>query len=173
MLIDPKIYTAGKTWAAHWFRPLKDQFNINARWIDIQSVLADENDAIPNESHADEEYKRRIWDKGCKVDCMTCDMMIMACHPDDGNMHSGSLVELGHVTSNNRPVYILGTCESVEPVGNSDRAWRSQACVHWFPEVDVKDPLALEMAFLHCVGHYRDNYAAQYIGRRIAERKIA
>ena len=39
MMIDPKIYTAGKTWAAHWFRPLKDQFNINARWIDIQDIL--------------------------------------------------------------------------------------------------------------------------------------
>jgi hypothetical protein len=72
-------------------------------------------------------------------------------------------------------IYTAGKtwAESVEPVGNSDRAWRSQACVHWFPEVDVKDPLALEMAFLHCVGHYRANYASQFIARRIARSKVA
>ena len=154
-MIDPKIYTAGKTWAAHWFRPLKDHFDINARWIDIQDVLEDENDTVPDEVHADEELSGAFGTKQ-QVDCMTCDMMILACHRDDGNTHSGSLVELGHVTSNNRPVYIIGTCESVEPVGNSDRAWRSQACVHWFPSYNVKNPAALKLAVERCVAHYRE-----------------
>lgn len=173
MKIHPEIYTAGKTWAAHWFRPLKDQFNIIARWIDVQDVLKDESDIIPDEIHADEEYKRRIWDEGCKVDCTVCDMMILACHPDDGNTHSGSLVELGHVTANNRPVYILGTCESVEPSDNSDRAWRSQACVHWFPEYNVKNPAELRLGFEHCVAHYRKNYVGQYLARRVIRKEVA
>ncbi len=167
---DIKIYTAGKTWAAHWFRALKSDFNINANWIDFDDVLANRDDTFSEEMHADEIYKQKIWDDGCKVDCMSCDMMILACHPDDGESHSGSLVELGHVTSNNRPAYILGTCSSIEAIGHSDRAWRSQKCVFWFPKINPEDPEELRAGFDLAVSHYKATYRPQWFGKNIAQK---
>ena len=88
--------------------------------------------------------------------------MIMACHPDDGNNHSGSLVELGHVTGAGKPAYILGTCQSVEPIGNSDRAWKSQAIVHHWPEYDPSDPAQMLEGFKRVISHYRKHYSEQW-----------
>jgi nucleoside 2-deoxyribosyltransferase len=156
-----KIYTAGKTWAAHWFKQVRDSegFNVNARWIDFQQVLSSFDDTHSEEVLNDEETKQDLWDNGCKIDCLNCDMMVMACHPNDGDKHSGSLVELGHVTAFNKPVYIFGTCASVEPVGHSDRAWKAQRVVHHWPEYDVTDPRQLAEAMWRAVYHYQENYA--------------
>tara|TARA_Y100000034_G_scaffold113340_1_gene148264 strand:+ start:4361 stop:4867 length:507 start_codon:yes stop_codon:yes gene_type:complete len=152
------IYSAGKTWAGHGFRDMREQgFNINARWIDVQDLLSGPSDSFAPEIHANEAYKREIWDNGCKVDCLACDMMLLYCSPEDGNTHSGSLVELGHVTALGKPVYIIGTCESVEPVGNSDRAWKSQKIVTHWPE--ITDMLT---GFRKAVRHYQRNYRAQW-----------
>ena len=156
------IYSAGKTWMAADFRKLRDRhgFNINARWIDIQQALTGPDDIFPDEVHADEEYKREIWDNGCKVDCLNADMGILVARPEDKNMHSGSLVELGHITAFNKPMYILGTCESFEPAGNSDRAWKSQECVHFWPE----ETDAIK-GFYKAVGHYQMHYAEQWFDK--------
>lgn len=158
-----KIYTAGKTWTAPEFQKLRDDhgFKVNARWIDFQKVLKGPEDTFAEETHNDEDYKRAIWDDGCKQDCLDCDMGLMFVTPADKNMHSGSLVELGHITAFGKPVYIAGTCESVEPVGNSDRAWRSQSCVYWRPDItDIVE--AGEWA----VEHYNANYAHQWMTNR-------
>lgn len=158
-----KIYTAGKTWAAHWYREMRQHgFNINARWIDIQDVLSGPDDSFPDEIHADEDYKREIWDNGCKIDCLTCDMMVLACHPQDGEKHSGSLVELGHVTGAGKPCYILGTCASVEPVGHSDRAWKAQKVVKHWPEFDVSNSEQLLAGMKRAVFHYQRYYEKQW-----------
>lgn len=156
-----KIYTAGKTWAAQWFKRVRDEhgFTVNARWIDFDQVLNSFTDEHSEEVLQDEEAKRELWDNGCKVDCLSCDMMVMACHPNDGDKHSGSLVELGHVTAFNKPVYIFGTCASVEPVGHSDRAWKAQRVVHHWPEYDVSDFDQLSAAMFRAVEHYQQNYA--------------
>ncbi len=152
----PKIYAAGKTWMALPFRIMRNDYgyNIIGRWIDVQDVLVDENDAFSPEIHANEKYKRAIWDDGCKVDCRACDLMILFTEPRDGNMLSGALVELGHVTAWGKPVYIIGTSESVEPVDNSDRAWKSQALVKHWPELDIYQ------GFHRAVNHYLANYSA-------------
>jgi len=158
-----KIYSAGKTWAAPTFQMLRDKHNYNiiARWIDVQKVLKGPEDTFAAETHNDEDYKRKIWEEGCKQDCLNADMGFMFVTPEDGNMHSGSLVELGHITAFGKPVYIAGTCESVEPVGNSDRAWRSQSCVYWRPE--LTDPVT---AIAWAVEHYKTNYTHQWMRNR-------
>lgn len=164
-----KIYGAGKTWAAKTLRELRaDGFNIISRWIDVQDVLTSPTDVFPDEIHNDEQYKREVWELGCKVDCLACDFGFLVAQPEDRNMHSGSIVELGHITAFNKPVYIVGTCESFEPVGNSDRAWKSQSMVyHWR---DLTPGEGIEKA----VAHYRRNYRAQWIQRNIpAVQKLA
>ena len=155
---DISIYGAGKTWAASTLREMRDVhgFNINSRWIDIQDVLQSPTDEFPTEIHADEDYKREIWDNGCKADCLSADMMVLVCSPADGEKHSGSLVELGHVTAFGKPAYIVGTCASVEPVGHSDRAWRSQANVFWWPDLE---PLG---GFSKAISHYQTFFAEQW-----------
>ena len=159
---DVKIYMAGKTWSAHWYREMvKRGFISTARWINEENVLKDATDIMPDSVHQNEGYKRDIWAK-CKTDCFAADMGIIAAHPDDGNMHSGSLVELGHITALDRPVYILGTCASFEPAGDSDRAWKSQPCVYYWPEYDVTNADALEIGMLRAVRHYIENYTDQW-----------
>jgi nucleoside 2-deoxyribosyltransferase len=158
-----KIYSAGKTWVAPVFQDLRDNhgFNIIARWIDVQKVLKGPDDTFAAETHDDEDYKRFIWDEGCKQDCLSADMGLMFTSEQDGNMQSGALVECGHVTAFGKPWYIIGTCESVEPVGNSDRAWRSQSCVYWRP--DISDPVE---GANWAINHYLKNYAHQWLHNR-------
>jgi len=159
-----KIYGAGKTWMAEPLKSIRDDLGLNiiSGWIDYQKVLKGPEDTFAAETHANEDYKRAVWDDGCKPDCLNADMMLMLCKPEDGNMHSGSLVELGHVTAFGKPTYIIGTCESVEPVGNSDRAWRSQSCVYWWPE------LSFEEGAIKAVEHYRENYYNQWYANNIS-----
>lgn len=158
-----KIYTAGKTWAAHWFKGMRAHgFNINAQWIDVQHVLADPTDTFAPEVHEDTALLGEIWEKGCKADCLSADMMILAASPVDGDKHSGSLVELGHVTGQGKPCYILGTCASFEPVGHSDRAFKFQRnCYHW-PEYDVQNPSELLQGFKDAIFHYQRYYERQW-----------
>jgi len=164
---DPLIYTAGKTWSAELFKDMRRiGYNINARWIDIQDTLSSPNDEFNPEIHANEGYKQDIWDNGCKVDCVNCDLGIIFANKHDKNMHSGSLVELGHITASylysgiNKPVYIIGSCESFEPAGNSDRAWRSQKDVFYWPNV------SLVKGFQSAIAHYIANYTSDYHNAR-------
>lgn len=156
-----EIYGAGKTWAAPTLRMIRDDLglNINSRWIDAQQVLQSPDDTFPAEVHENEEYKRYIWNK-CREDCLAADMGFMVCDPADGEKHSGSLVELGHITAFGKPVYIVGTCASVEPTGHSDRAWKSQPWVYWRPELSPVE--GAEWA----IRHYLANYGAQWLANR-------
>lgn len=158
-----KIYGAGKTWAAEALKDLRAQgFNIISRWIDLDGVLKHPGDTFSKEIHENEKLKREIWENGCKKDCITCDLMFMITTPVDKNTHSGTLVETGHVTAFNKPVYIIGTCESVEPVGNSDRAWKSQSIVHHWPNI-TNPTEGIKKSILH----YRRNYRAQWLNRNM------
>ena len=165
------VYGAGKTWAAQVLRELRDNHgvNINSRWIELDGVLTGPEDNFPEEAHTNTEFLREIWDNGCKQDCNNSDMMILIANPEDEAMHSGSLVELGIVSGNDKPVYILGTCESFEPVGHSDRAWKSQVCVYYWPQY-VNDQIRGAMKALD---HYREHYAAQWYNRRVRDRAAA
>lgn len=165
------IYAGGKTWMSDPFRSMRDThgFNVNSSWIDLPHALTGPDDSYTPESHADTKFLGEIWDEGCKLDCFNADLMILATAPQDQNMLSGALVELGHVSAapENRPVYILGTSASVEPAGNSDRAWKYQANVHFWPEyLNKKDRLDLLEGFTAVVRHYRANYAPQWNERR-------
>lgn len=156
-----RIYGAGKTWSAPIHRNLRDVhgFHVISRWIDAQQVLKSPDDEFPPEVHANEAGKRDIW-AICREDCLAADMGLLVCDPADENMHSGSLVELGHITAFGKPVYIIGTCASVEPAGNSDRAWKSQPCVYYWPDMNPVE--GAEAA----LDHYLANYTSQFIANR-------
>ncbi len=160
---EPIIYTAGKTWAAHGFKHMRAQgFNIQARWIDLDGVLLSPDHEFSPEVHEDEEYKRFIWEEGCKIDATACDLTVVRAMPEDGEKHSGSLVEIGHTTASDaytgicKPVYIIGTCPSFEPVGHSDRAWKSQSIVFHYPN------LSLIQGFQTAIAHYIINFERDY-----------
>ena len=157
------IYGAGKTWMASRLKLMRDKynFNINSRWIDVQQVLSGFDDEHPPEIHQDGQYKRTIWDNGCLQDCQSCNYMVLLAHPKDEDKHSGSLVELGIVTGLGKPVFILGTCASFEPIGHSDRAWRSQSLVTWMPEINVMDDIELLAGFRAAYLKYHNNYSIQ------------
>lgn len=157
-----EIYGAGKTWAAAELKRMRDEegFNINSSWIDLEQVLTSPTDEHPKEIHENKDFLREIWDNGCLKDCTSSDMMVLLTTPADGEKHSGSIVELGIITGQNKPVYIIGTCASFEPVGHSDRAWKQQKLVTHWPE--ITDPLE---GFTKAVNHYRRNYRNQWLGR--------
>jgi len=160
----PVIYGAGKTWSAATLRAMRDVhgFNINSRWIDIQVCLASPDDEFSPETLADEEYKQEVWDHGCKVDCVMADLGIMLGTEADKGMHSGSLVELGHITCSElytgirKPVYIIGDCESFRPIGNSDRAWKAQKLVFHYP--DLSPLQGFQTAVAHYIANFEDDY---------------
>ena len=171
---DITIYSAGKTWAAHAFKKMRDDYhyNINARWIDLPQVLANANDTFSPEDLADSELTAGIWDDGCKVDACNADMGILFCSEADKNLHSGSLVELGHLTASShytgirKPVYIVGSRESVRPVGNSDRAWKFQKDVHHFENI-----ADIHIGFSMAIQHYAHNYEQDWkVNQRMRER---
>lgn len=154
------FYTAGKTWQASKFLSLLSKgYNINARWIKHPKVLKSPTDEHDPETHKDENLKRNIWET-CKEDCLNADAGFLYTEPVDGNTLSGALVELGHITGFNKPFYICGTSESIEPVGNSDRAWKSQKCVHILPHINIFE------AMTAACEHYRDIYSWQWNMRR-------
>lgn len=156
-----EIYGAGKTWAAPVLRDIRDNLGlfINSSWIDAQQVLKSPDDEFPPEVHENEDYKRDIW-AACRENCLSADMGLMICDPADGNMHSGSLVEFGHITAFGKPVYIVGTCASVEPAGNSDRAWKSQPWVFHRPDMSPRE--GAEWA----ISHYLANFGGQWLANR-------
>lgn len=156
------IYGAGKTWSAGIIRDLRDNhgFNINSRWIDHSQVLDSPDDEHPPEVHENKQELRNIWDNGCKIDCNHCDMLVMYCQKADGEKHSGSLVEIGIVTGQDKPAYIIGTCISVEPIGHSDRAWKQQKVVQHWPDLSPID------GTYAAIEHYQRHYAAQWNQRR-------
>ena len=157
------IYGAGKTWAAPTLKQMRGKgFNINSRWIDFEQVLASPEDTHAPEIHENHDFLNQIWDQGCKQDCNAADAFVAVATPADGEKHSGSLVELGHVTANGRPAYLLGTCASWEPAGHSDRAWKYQANVHYWPEY-CGDWVA---GFQAVLNHYNANYLDQFYARR-------
>ena len=162
------IYSAGKTWAAPMLKIMRDTFgyNIVARWIDAEQVLATPDSVHPESVHSDENFKRFIWNS-CREDCLIADMGILLCNPVDGEKHSGSLVETGHITAFGKPVYILGTCASVEPVGHSDRAWKSQENIYRWPEY-VGDASIIAEGFERATNHYIKNYSDQWKYRRVS-----
>ena len=160
------IYGAGKTWAAENLRDLRDNhgFNIISRWIDIQHVLKGPEDTFNYES---DEMKSTdlgtLWDKGCKMDSTFCDLNLTLAQEADGEMHSGSLVELGQTSACfayiqiQKPVYVIGSCRSFEQVGHSDRAWKFQRCFHHFPDLDYI--AGAEAA----IKHYQQHYALDWV----------
>ncbi len=164
---DPVIYSAGKTWAAAEFRVMREKgFNIQARWIDLPECLDSPNDEFSPEIHADVAALQDTWDNGCKIDCVMSDLGILFATEVDKGMHSGSLVELGHITASElytgirKPVYIIGSCESFEPVKNSDRAWKAQKLVFHYPD------LSLIQGFQTAIAHYIANFEEDYHNAR-------
>jgi hypothetical protein len=138
-------------------------FNITARWIDIPDVLTSPDDEFDYET-TDFSYLDNLWDKGCKIDStIGCDMTALFARPEDGEKHSGSLVELGHTTASyvytgvQKPVYLIGSCQSFEKVGHSDRAFTHQRTFH---AIDTQDMLE---GFELAVEHYQNNYAKDWL----------
>ena len=137
---------------AESFKALRELgFNINSRWIDVQDVLSGPEDTY--KEYMSDDHLRNIWDNGCKIDCLNCDVMILAVHPRDGNTHAGALVELGHVTALGKRVYVLGNCDSFMKSPTSDKAFMQQDVVTHWPEVDTSNFNELAKAFHRAVLH--------------------
>ena len=155
-----KIYGAGKTWMAPRLKMLRDNhgFNMISRWIDHPQTLKSFDDEHAPEVHEDKATLGNIWDGGCLLDTTSCDYMALLAHPRDEEKHSGSLVELGIVTGQGKPVYVIGSCASFEGTGHSDRAFMAQTLIHWQPKVDVMDDLQLLIAMRAAQLHYFQNY---------------
>lgn len=167
-----EIYSAGKTWAAAGFKDMRDNygFNINARWIDLPETL-DSPDAEFDYENTDFSYLEKMWDHGCKIDACFADAMVLYARPEDGEKHSGSLVELGHITSSyaytgiQKPVYLVGTCKSFEKVGHSDRGFKHQRVFHTINTQSMLD------GFHQATLHYAEHYYNDWINWRVFLRK--
>jgi hypothetical protein len=162
---DILIYGAGKTWAAKKLVDLRDNhgFNIISRWIDLDEVLSDPTAEFDYENTDFSYLNEGLWDKGCKIDATMCDLNMTMAQPEDGEKHSGSLVEMGHTSACyayiqvQKPVYLVGTCKSFEQVGHSDRAFKFQKCFHHFDTDDYIDGANA------VIEHYQKNYARDWV----------
>lgn len=94
-----KTYIASKTKHAARWRMLRDMggLNVTSTWID---------EAGPGESKDVADLARR-----CVEEAKAADRLILYCEP--GELHKGSLIEVGAALAAGVPVYCVGTCESL------------------------------------------------------------
>ena len=66
--LEPTIYAAGKIWYAPIFRKLREQFNINSRWIDYSDdhrFVKTRKDILwqqcQHSVHFDKIFEQKIW----------------------------------------------------------------------------------------------------------------
>lgn len=158
------IYGAGKTWAAGPLKDARDNhgFNINSHWIDISGALSSPRDEYDYNT-MDLSFLDKMWDHGCKVDACVADMVAVYATREDGEKHSGALVEIGHATASyiylqvQKPVYLIGSCKSFEKVGHSDRGFTHQRVFHRLPTDNLVE--GLEQA----CKHYSQNYYQDWV----------
>jgi len=158
---DIVIYTAGKTWAAPAFKRMRTiGYNVNSHWIDIANTLSSPQDSFDYENQ-DFSYLEKMWDHGCKADACYADCIIAYATKEDGNMHSGSIAEIGHGSASymylqiEKPVYLVGSCQSFEKVGNSDRGWTHQRVFHKLPTDDIEEGFRLATEH-YAANHFHD-----------------
>jgi nucleoside 2-deoxyribosyltransferase len=133
---DFRIYSAGKVRHAEQFRYMRDhkQCNITANWIDFGP-----------QAYADP----RVWEH-CLRDIVRCDYLVLYCEPEDKLV--GALIEVGHAIALDKPVYCIGTCETLTPGANSDVAVTHHPLWHWTRNK------TMYKGFVEADNHYWANY---------------
>lgn len=112
---DFRIYSAGKVRHAEKFRKLRDEHNLNIQcnWIDMGPQAFGDP---------------RVWEH-CLRDIQRCDYLVLYCEPEDKLV--GAMVEIGHAIALGKPVYCIGTCETLTVGANSDVAVTHHPLWNW------------------------------------------
>ena len=153
---DVVIYFAGKTWHADKFRSMHEKgYNTNASWVYLPGKLTSREDFHPPIQTMTHDEKEEIWHH-CLYESSHCDIVVIYCEPEDGDMLSGAISEAGSAMAHGKTVYQIGTCASLEPNKNSDKAFTY--CSFWkkVPETD------LEKGLEWILKHYNDNYVENW-----------
>jgi nucleoside 2-deoxyribosyltransferase len=116
------FYVAGKTWHADKFKHLRDKVGlpVRARWIDLQQ----DSDIVQNR-------KGDLWQQ-CYEDVRDSDFVLLYCE-DQSEEQRGALVEVGMAYGMNKPVYAVGSCNSISPNAISDVAFTHHHLWTWLP----------------------------------------
>jgi nucleoside 2-deoxyribosyltransferase len=153
---DVIIYFAGKTWHADKFRIMHEKgYNTNASWVYLPGKLTSREDFHPPIQTMTREQKEEIWHH-CLYESSHCDIVVLYCEPEDGDMLSGAISEAGSAMAHGKQVYQIGSCSSVEPNKNSDKAFTYCSFWHVVPETDLEK--GLEWIF----NHYNNNYVGNW-----------
>ena len=108
--LEPTIYAAGKIWYAPIFRKLREQFNINSRWIDY------------SDDHRFVKTRKDILWQQCLEDSTSADMMVIWSGDYDDEQR-GVLVETGQALAAGKFVYLINSGASFEATSGSDAAY--------------------------------------------------
>jgi nucleoside 2-deoxyribosyltransferase len=106
------FYTAGKIWHAPKFQMLRDKlfYPVKARWIDLEQ----DDDLVQNR-------KDILWEM-CFEDVTQSDFFVLYSE-DQTEEQRGALVEIGMAMASNKPIYAIGSCNSIKPNAISDVAF--------------------------------------------------
>jgi nucleoside 2-deoxyribosyltransferase len=149
---DIKIYIAGKTWHGEKFRNIEHAgYNLISTWIHFPGQLKNREDYHPPAQLLNANEKLILWDS-CLWECVNCDALVLYCEPEDKNTLSGALVEMGAATGAGKPIYCIGTCDSIQPNSNSDKAFTYQSLWHFVPYNDIQEGMAW------VIEHYNEHY---------------
>ena len=129
---NPSIYSASKIWHNTKWTDLRDKFgfNINARWINLP--CGEEGNQTGAKLLTPEE-KLVLWNE-CQYDVCTADMVVLYCEKREEQR--GALVEFGMMLGAAfyapvpKPVYVIGSCLSIEANAISDVAFMYHPMVH-------------------------------------------
>lgn len=115
-----KFYVAGKIWHAPKFQYLRDVCGlpVNSRWIDL-----DANNPIVM------YHKDQLWQM-CYEDVRDSDFVLLYSEHQSEEQR-GALVEIGMAYGMNKPVYAIGSCNSIKPNAISDVAFTQHHLWTW------------------------------------------
>lgn len=129
------FYTAGKVWHNKKFQALREKgFPVKARWIDLEK-----DDPIVK------FRKDELW-KLCLEDVRDSDFVLLYCE-DQKEEQRGALVEIGMAYAFNKPVYAVGSCDSIKPNEISDVAFTHYKNWVWLDTNDLEKGADIALKF--------------------------
>ncbi len=138
--IEPTIYAAGKIWYAPIFRKLRETFQINSRWIDL------------DQDHEIVKTRKDVLWEQCLQDSTSADMMVIW----SGNYadeQRGVLVEMGQALAAGKFVYLINSGASFEATSGSDAAYAHHPR---FVKIEAREP---HVGFGLAVKHWQNRAA--------------
>ncbi len=137
---EPTIYAAGKIWYAPIFRKLRETFQINSRWIDL------------DQDHEIVKTRKDVLWEQCLQDSTSADMMIIWSGNHDDEQR-GVLVEMGQALAAGKYVYLINSGASFEANNGSDAAYTHHPR---FVKIEAREP---HVGFGLAVKHWQNRAA--------------